>query len=713
VRRQVNAEQLDNRLLPEMQGPASVALHESECRYRTIVETTREGVWVIDAAGITTFVNQRMADLIGYGVDEMTGRPLFDFLDDAGRQIATESLGQHRDGLDIQLDFRLTRRDGTDLWTSISASPIQGADGNYEGALAMFTDITKRKLAEAELAHSTRHDRLTGLPNRILLVERLETAAQRSFQKRTRLAVLFCDLDRFKVINDSMGHAAGDSVLATVAERLRGAIRPGDTVARIGDDEFVLFCEGLENDAEPTRIADRVSAVLAKPVAVEGREVFVTASTGVRVLAAAYEPAESLLRDADAAMYQAKRSGGDSSYVFDESLRAQQGTRLEIECDLHRASERGELRVHYQPVVSLNDGVIAGVEALLRWEHPGKGMMCPADFIGIAEESGLIVPMGLWVLDQACEQLRRWTELGARPLTMAVNVSPRQLRSPEFASQVAAIISRTGVSPGDLCLEVTETVLIEDAGIADELLASLTALGVRIALDDFGTGYSSLNHLHQFPVDILKVDRSFIANLGSEVEATAIATTIFYLARALDLEVVAEGVETPEQLDRLRLLGCRLAQGYLWSRPVPPEELDNWLKPLIDSNPAGAPEPDGKLTVLLADDEAVYRSTVKRILERSGRFSIVAEAHDGQMAVELSERHHPDLVLLDLSMPKMGGFEALPRILAGSPGTKVAVLSGEIGIDGDDPIPQGASACLGKVVSPSELVDSLLLVTRH
>jgi CheY-like chemotaxis protein len=278
---------------------------------------------------------------------------------------------------------------------------------------------------------------------------------------------------------------------------------------------------------------------------------------------------------------------------------------------------------------------------------------------------------------------------------------------------VAEILHRTGVRPSDVCLEITETILIEDAGLADGVLAALRALGVRIALDDFGTGYSSLNHLHQFPVDVLKIDRSFIANLGSAAEATAIATTIFHLARALDLEVVAEGVETSEQLDLLRLLGCRLAQGYIWSRPLPADQLDSWLGPVIHGSAASPTLPGRKLTVLLADDEAAYRSTLKRILERSGHFSVVAEAVDGEMAVELSECHHPDLVLLDLSMPKMGGLEALPRILSSSPGTKVAVLSGQISGDTDDQLPQGVSACLGKVVSPSLLVAGLLLVLNR
>jgi diguanylate cyclase (GGDEF)-like protein/PAS domain S-box-containing protein len=703
------AQGLPGTLVDATGRPENVPLRASEGLYRMIVETSREGIWMIDAAGTTTFVNHRMADLLGYRVEEMIGRPLFDFLDDEGRGIATASLGRHRVGLDVQMDFRFVRRDGTDLWTLISASPIQDADGNYVGALKMFTDITERKLAEANLVHAATHDRLTGLPNRALLVDRLNIAVARSSGQGASLAVLFCDLDRFKVINDSMGHAAGDTVLATIAERLCAVIRPGDTVARIGDDEFVFCCEGLDDDAEATRIADRVWGALAVPIVVDGREVFVTTSIGIRVLTGAIEPAESLLRDADAAMYQAKQSGGACSYMFDESLRQRQGSRLEIEGDLHRALERGELRVHYQPVVSIADGILAGVEALLRWEHPDKGMMLPFDFIGIAEETGLIVPMGLWVLDQACQQLHEWQQLGAGPLTMAVNVSPRQLRSPELTSQVAEILRRTGVRPGDLCLEVTETILIEHVGVADDVLAALRELGVRIALDDFGTGYSSLNHLHQFPVDVLKIDRSFIAHLGSDVEATAIVASVVHLAQALGLEVVAEGIETSKQLGQLRLLGCQLAQGYFWSRPVPPDQLSSWLQPLMHSAPSPG-RAGGKLTVLLADDEAAYRSTTKRMLELSGHFSVVAEAVDGQMAVELSACHRPDLVLLDFSMPKMGGLEALPQILSSSPSTKVAILSASNSGDGRDPIPDGASACFGKAVEPSRLVSALLLV---
>jgi diguanylate cyclase (GGDEF)-like protein/PAS domain S-box-containing protein len=681
--------------------------------YFQIAEATGEGIWIIDASGITTFFNSHMAGMLGHDVGEILGQSPFDFRDVEIRELAAMIRARHRLGLDGPIDFRFVRQDGSDVWTSIRVSPIHGVEGTYGGALAIFSDVTQRKSAEADVAYLRTHDLLTGLPNRALLIGRLEMAVRRSLRQGTSLAVLSCDLDRFNVINESMGRAAGDIVLATIASRLDAVMDPGDTVARIGDDEFIVCCEGLDDDAQATRGCDRIASALEAPVDIDGRDVFVTASIGIRVVTGFAEPAEVLLRDADAAMYRAKRSGGACSSVFDDSLRLKKGRRLALECDLHGALERGELHVRYQPVISVSDGVLAGVEALLRWERPGKGTLAPADFIAIAEDTGLILPIGLWVLDQACRQLHEWDQLGAGPLTMAVNVSPRQLRSPAFVTQVAEVVRRTGVRPGDVCLEVTETVLIEDAGVADSVLASLRALGVRIALDDFGTGYSSLNHLHQFPVDVLKIDRSFISNLGADVEATVIVTSVVRLAQGLGLEVVAEGVDTAEQLQHLRLLGCQLAQGYFWSRPVPPDQLGSWLEPILHTPPSTSGAPHAKLRVLLADDETAYRSTLKRILERSGHFSVVAEALDGQMAVDLSKCHHPDLVLLDLSMPRMGGLEALPGILAGSPGTKVAILSGQIGKNGNQPIPDGASACLGKVVEPSLLVDALLSVANN
>ncbi|MEA3216530.1 MAG: hypothetical protein QOJ19_2686, partial [Acidimicrobiia bacterium] len=444
------------------------------------------------------------------------------------------------------------------------------------------------------------------------------------------------------------------------------------------------------------------------PVVIDGRELFVTVSIGIRLADPSCDGAGDLMRDADAAMYQAKEAGRAGCSVFNDELRMRAEWRLEIESDLHRALQRGEFCVYYQPTISIEDGTTAGLEALVRWQHPERGLRPPGDFIGIAEETGLIVPLGIWVLDRACHQLRSWNDMGAGPLTMAVNLSPRQLRSPDLVDRVAEILASSGIPPERLCLEITESALMQDPVAAERILAGLKSLGLQLAIDDFGTGYSSLSYLRRFPIDILKIDQSFVAQLGSDAESTAIVTSVIHLAKSLDLATVAEGVETREQLSQLELLGCNLAQGYYWSRPVSADDMEVKLKM---SAPAPAPSArvscDGKLRVLVADDEASHRAMVKRILERSGYFTIIGEAGDGQEAVQLAEHQRPDLVVLDLSMPKMDGLEALPRILALSPDTKVALLSGHIG---SAQLAEGASLHLRKGLKPEQMVEDLLLV---
>jgi len=458
---------------------------------------------------------------------------------------------------------------------------IEARDQYVDGAIATIVitlAIGRIGGYGRRLARQARHDSLTDLPNRAFLLDWLDDALSRTGERHTQVAVLFVDLDGFKAVNDSLGHDVGDALLVAVAGRLSTVVRDRDIVARLGGDEFVIACEGPEGAVGVDAVANRLVRALAEPVVLGNREIFVRASIGVRISTGRQDSAFTLLRDADAAMYQAKSEGGGVA-LFDDRLRRENQAQLEIESDLHRALERDEFRVFYQPTVTLEGGELVGVEALLRWERPGRGLVLPGEFIGVAEQSGLIVPIGLWVFEQACRQLAVWRAQGTQRLTMAVNLSPRQLRSPDFVTTVSAILERTGADPSQVCLEVTESVLVDDANGNISTLAALHDLGLRIAIDDFGTGYSSLAYLRDLPVDVVKIDRTFVSKLGSEEEAAVIVTSVVRLAEALHLETVAEGVETVEQRSALQALGCQLAQGFYWSKPVPARELAGWLVP--------------------------------------------------------------------------------------------------------------------------------------
>ena len=436
----------------------------------------------------------------------------------------------------------------------------------------------ERKRAEVALAHQALHDALTGLPNRALFLDRLELALARSQRRRSSVAVLFLDLDRFKLINDSLGHDAGDRVLIDVGARLQNALRPGDTVARFGGDEFTALCEDVPSERAVLAIAERMAQAVGMPFPLGHGDVdtFLTVSIGIAMAeggAGRDSLAASLVRDADAAMYRAKERGKSRVELYDARLRERAVRRLTIESALHRALERDELRLHYQPQIDLASGRIGAWEALLRWEHPERGVLEPAEFIVVAEETGLIVALGAWVLAEACGQAMRWTSLpgtvGAPE--MGVNLSARQLTQPELLDVVEDALTRTGLHPSRLCLEVTESVVMEDTSGSARMLAALHELGVRLAIDDFGSGYSALSSLKRFRVDVLKVDRAFVAGLGRNATDGPIMAAIIDLAHALGLRAVGEGVERADQLAVLRSLGCDVGQGFFFGRPQPPE----------------------------------------------------------------------------------------------------------------------------------------------
>ena len=568
------------------------ALRESEERFRSAFDHAA-GMALVAPDGRWIQVNRSLCEMLGYCEDELLAGnfQLITHRDDLNLML--DQLRKLHEGTisSLQLEQRYLHKNQELRWVLLSVTTVNDAQDRSANLIFQMQDITDRKHAEEKLVHDAFHDALTGLPNRILLMDHLKQSVERAKRKKhSPFAVLFLDFDRFKLINDSLGHMVGDQLLIAIARRLEASVRPGDTVARLGGDEFTILLDDLNRPDEAIVVVRRLLRNLAEPFKLAGREVFITASVGVALSTAEYEQADDVLRDADTAMYRAKSLGKARYEVFDQTMHANATDLLQIETDLWRALERKELTLDYQPIVSLRTGKIAGFEALLRWLHPARGIVSPLEFISVAEETGLIVPIGQWVLDQACRQTREWQKRYPQepPLHVSVNLSAKQFMQPDLIDQVGLALDKSGLNPTSLKVEITESMVMQNMESTTQMLGQLRALGVEISLDDFGTGYSSLSSLHRFPISVLKVDRSFVTSMTDNQESLEIVRTIVGLARNLKMDVIAEGVETLEQAVELRAMDCKYGQGYYFSRAL---NAENAVRFLAADSPNEIPPP--------------------------------------------------------------------------------------------------------------------------
>ena len=647
---------------------AEEGLRYSEERYRLVLENAADAVFVIHPDGRLVYVNQQVTRMLGYGVDELLSMSVADVVPLEEIESTRSLLEQLKAQGQMRAEMSLKCRDGSSVPVELNAVSLP--DGNLYGACR---DITERRRYEVQLEYQATHDTLTGLANRNLLTDRIEQSIANASRTGHWVAAMLLDIDRFKLINDSLGHATGDALLQEVAKRLSGCVRSGDTVARLGGDEFMVVLSDMSTEDGAAALARKLLGAVAQPIRAGQHEIVITASLGVSLYPRDGELAPTLFKNADVAMYRAKELGRNSFQFYAPEMNARVLERLELENGLRRALELDELVLYYQPKVDLSRGHVVGAEALIRWKHPIAGMISPADFIPLAEETGLIVPIGEWVIEAACTQIKAWQDQGLSGITVSVNLSARQFQQENLVQIVAQGLRVSGVQAQYLELEVTESAIMKNPSKTITILQQLKKIGVHISLDDFGTGYSSLNYLKRFPIDSLKIDQSFVRDITSDPDDAAIARMIITLAHSLKKKVIAEGVESEAQLNFLQREHCDEMQGYFFSRPVPAEDFADILRDGRSLKLAATPLEEMH-TLLIVDDEANVISSLKRLLRPEGYTILTAgSAAEG---LEMLALHPVQVIIADQRMPLMNGTEFLNRVWQMYPDTIRILLTG-------------------------------------
>lgn len=648
-------------------------------RNQLILDSAGEGICGVDRDGKVVFINPAGTAMLGYSADELIGLPLHQTVHcrkTDGTPFPQEECPLHaaiEDGISHQgNDEMLWRKDGSGFHADYTVVPMLEGE-KVTGAVVTFRDVTERKRHEEQMEQQATHDTLTGLANRTILNDRIGLLIERAAREKSVVALLLLDLDRFKEINDSLGHGAGDELLRGMAARLTELMRDSDTVARLGGDEFVVLVE-MDTADSAIPVAQKILDALTKPFSISGREVFASASIGISLYPKDGGNSEELLKNADVAMYRAKKHGFNKFLFYDENMNASSVERLNLETHLRHAVDNGELLLYYQPQVNLHSGEIIGAEALIRWQHPEMGLVSPAKFIPLAEETGLIFPIGDWVMRTACAQVKVWQDAGVMTPPVAVNLSAHQFRQRHLVKMVTGVLLDSGIDGRYLELEMTESAVMEDADRVIKVLRELKDMGTSISIDDFGTGYSSLSYLKQFAIDKLKVDQSFVRELTRDPSDAAIVVAIITMAHSLGLNVIAEGVETEGQMAYLRSHGCDEMQGYFFSRPVPAGDFEQMLrsgrKLALNSQAEGS----WQRTLLLLDDEPNVTAALTRLFRREGYQILVA--HSPAAAFELLASQRVGMVLSDQGMPEMSGIEFLSRVKRLYPDVMRIVLSG-------------------------------------